>query len=650
MEENDSRSSRGATGVGPGMNLGEILGTEDLSFLQQPLFADLQTFSAVFEVNGSPAGKPLCGPICQALLEKGQGRPSRLEDCGWKTAQEAIRTGRFASREFDAGLQLAAAPVHFGEIPVGAVVGVLRLPAAGTPELEALSSLHRVEGKTLLQAAERQPRAPEAAYGTGETMLKKTADFMGRFYQARVRDQELSRRAGRLTGENSASALLHRSLDLVPIWKNLEAYLRKHFDSQNFGVVITRPGDDGHRCVWHSGLSEPFRNQLGKKFPELSLALRLLPDRPQVIEHLTGDPRTRKALGPEFLEPFRSLAVFPMHVGRTELGAVILFFTERREFRAEELEITQDQIRHAAIAILNARSFQNEALLGRALRHLNEAVVMTDPRSRIQWVNLAAEKLFGHPETEIVGKSFSLLFSGGNPDTPSGDSPALEAAVDWKGDFVCRRRDGTTFPASLITSPVWDGNGNFVGISGVFRDGSNQKKKETEILQCLRDLQSMSDIGSFLLERVDSGEQLEAVLDEVLRIGGLTAGALFTADPPSGRLRVLVNRAIPESFLEYVQKRSVEEGFPDGRTSDADFVVLDGTEANSDCPSWFPGESPENRGSLAWIVLRSRGKSAGVLLLAAGDTQRFDPRLRETLAGIARKIAAAMGSSRMTAS
>jgi PAS domain S-box-containing protein len=107
-----------------------------------------------------------------------------------------------------------------------------------------------------------------------------------------------------------------------------------------------------------------------------------------------------------------------------------------------------------------------------------EAIISTTLESIITSWNPAAERLYGYPRQEIVGKPSILLI-------PKDRTEELRAILEEVRanhgvqhlETVRIRKDGTTFPALLTISAICDACGTVIGVSTIARDATAQKKE-----------------------------------------------------------------------------------------------------------------------------------------------------------------------------
>jgi PAS domain S-box-containing protein len=143
----------------------------------------------------------------------------------------------------------------------------------------------------------------------------------------------------------------------------------------------------------------------------------------------------------------------------------------------------------AHIRDLTARRRAEESMRFQAhlLDTVEQAVIATDLEGRIIYWNQHAERLYGWPAAEALGRSVMEV-------TPAETSTEqalkimsrLAAGETWSGEFGVRRRDGSSFPAMVTDSPIHDDAGRVVGVVGVSADITERKKNEAAVHEAER--------------------------------------------------------------------------------------------------------------------------------------------------------------------
>ena len=110
-------------------------------------------------------------------------------------------------------------------------------------------------------------------------------------------------------------------------------------------------------------------------------------------------------------------------------------------------------------------------------------IVTIDEAGTIVAFNRAAERIFGHPASEVIGQNVSILM----PSPYRDEHPeyvarylrtGLARIIGKSREVVGRRKDGTTFPMELSIGEWHDGVTR--GFVGIVRDISERKKAEEE--------------------------------------------------------------------------------------------------------------------------------------------------------------------------
>jgi PAS domain S-box-containing protein len=111
---------------------------------------------------------------------------------------------------------------------------------------------------------------------------------------------------------------------------------------------------------------------------------------------------------------------------------------------------------------------EREARMRAVLDSVADAIITFDSNGRIETANPAAERIFGYPSADIIGRHGSLLL---------GAQPALELSyATRRNDATGRRQDGSVFPMDLAISEMRLGERR-LSIASV-RDSTERKQAE----------------------------------------------------------------------------------------------------------------------------------------------------------------------------
>jgi PAS domain S-box-containing protein len=135
--------------------------------------------------------------------------------------------------------------------------------------------------------------------------------------------------------------------------------------------------------------------------------------------------------------------------------------------------------RHAEEELRNSES-RNRTVLETAV----DAIVTIDEKGTVETFNQAAERIFGYARSEVVGRNVKILMTA--PDREAHDGYLARYRVTGERkiigigrEVVCRRKDGTEFPADLAVGEYHiEKQRKFTGF---LRDISDRKRKEAQI-------------------------------------------------------------------------------------------------------------------------------------------------------------------------
>ncbi len=119
-----------------------------------------------------------------------------------------------------------------------------------------------------------------------------------------------------------------------------------------------------------------------------------------------------------------------------------------------------------------------------ALEAAANAIVITDSRGTIIWVNPAFTTMTGYSKEEALGKNPSLLKSGNQPEAYYAKMwSTISSGNVWQGELVNRRKDGTTYKEEMTITPVKQraGNGVTTQFVAIKQDITHRKAAEDQV-------------------------------------------------------------------------------------------------------------------------------------------------------------------------
>ncbi|MEA3641315.1 MAG: PAS domain S-box protein [Lamprobacter sp.] len=121
-------------------------------------------------------------------------------------------------------------------------------------------------------------------------------------------------------------------------------------------------------------------------------------------------------------------------------------------------------------------------LFSRVIEQSPAAVLITDPQSRIEYVNPAFSAVTGYSLAEILGQKPSLLKSGlQDADDYRRLWGTLQRGEVWRGELANRRKDGELFWENAAIGPVFDEQGQLIHYVAVKEDITERKRTERSL-------------------------------------------------------------------------------------------------------------------------------------------------------------------------
>lgn len=136
----------------------------------------------------------------------------------------------------------------------------------------------------------------------------------------------------------------------------------------------------------------------------------------------------------------------------------------------------------AEIAALKVRN----QWLSMAITECPEAIVITDIKGMIEYVNPSFTSITGYTEEEVVGKNTSILKSGIHSDLLYADLwSTVLAGYRWEGEICNKRKDNTLYWEKNSIAPVKNEQGEITHFVSTKVDITHLKAKESSQMEVL---------------------------------------------------------------------------------------------------------------------------------------------------------------------
>lgn len=186
------------------------------------------------------------------------------------------------------------------------------------------------------------------------------------------------------------------------------------------------------------------------------------------------------------------------------IGRKVMFLNARKIYQ-EKNHSTQILL---AIEDVTARRDAEEARRQAEIRFTemvknvrDHAIFLTDPHGVITSWNVAAERVIGYTETEVMGRHFSFIFT---PADIAAGIPAVELrqareAGRAEDERWHLRKGGEPFWALGIVTPLRDHDGHLTGFSKILRDITVRKRMEEELRESEGRFRAIADTAPVLM-------------------------------------------------------------------------------------------------------------------------------------------------------
>ena len=147
-----------------------------------------------------------------------------------------------------------------------------------------------------------------------------------------------------------------------------------------------------------------------------------------------------------------------------------------------------------ALLVSRRQGEQREVIrnLSEAMEQSHSAILIVDLESRVEYANRGLCQQIGYSRRELIGRKWREFHVLQSSENELADLVAtVRAGRRWDGEWVNKRKDGSTYPVRGVVTPVKHRDGTLACFVAVFDDVTEAKRKEDE----LRDARDLAEAG-----------------------------------------------------------------------------------------------------------------------------------------------------------
>ena len=482
-------------------------------------------------------------------------------------------------------------------------------------------------------------------------------------------EDALAKRADELETVAQVSAAVATLMEPAALLQEVVDLVKKRFNLYHAHIFLL--DDTGKNLILKAGTGKAGQQMVAEKLSiaitqKQSLVAQAARTRQTVI---VNDVLNEPGFLPNPLLPdTRAEMAVPLIVGKALLGVLDVQATSLDYFSAEDAEIQAILATQVAVALENARKYeqmQRQAVemqvQSTALNAAAAGILITNREGIIQWVNAGFTKLTQYTSEEVVGQTPNVLNSGKQDKAFFAKmwQTILRGDV-WQGELINRRKDGSLYSEEMTITPVRAQGEEISHFIAIKQDITRRKETERALAASLEEIETVQDVSLALTAAGDLPEflhnlattlQKHGLAQNITRITYTEYELNAEGEPETG-----VNKAVwqpdgeksPTLGLRYpVRESPVSHLFlaDPSRPFIVEDVLNDERLDNAAKEMFAAGAAR----AVVSLPLQAAGRWLGLLTLVWADPQSFDEKEKRVYQSLLGPAAGTINSQRLLA-
>jgi PAS domain S-box-containing protein len=193
------------------------------------------------------------------------------------------------------------------------------------------------------------------------------------------------------------------------------------------------------------------------------------------------------------------------------------------------------------------------------------AILISDAKGRIVWVNPAFTQLTGYTQAEAIGEDMRSLGSGIQSDAHRQNLwTTIRAGTAWHGELINRRKNGDLYIEEISITPVLDDSGEVTHFVAMKQDVTQRNRDADQLKRQANDLRIQVEIGRILHKETTVKEILAQIASTLVNFKTIDLQdrlIIYLYDETDDELQIALSHGdLAESYLTQAARIPTGEG------------------------------------------------------------------------------------------